>query len=245
MSDAPKPLAYCTRCDEEVTHDAYGIDLSGFCVCASCRAEAKPASTPWEDASAPSATEAFVQTTLRALARPREFFHSLEPSARWLPAVVLGGMWFSAGSVVRRAWLIAADADSYLSYTKAFTEFTGASGVPAPSVSQMRLFLLAQGPMMMPLALAATVVVLHSALRIARVPSDIRVVARIVGYSFAAFAFLAVPDIWGFPVGQFLALFWMFTLQNHGVQRFHDIQPLRSLLVVSAALMMVLLLRCY
>lgn len=228
-------IARCTECGGDICGLCHGSDLRGRAVCSSCRAEKTPfGAIAWEHDPGPSLT-GFVQTLTAVLFAPRSFFLRMSPlSEAWAPAAAFGVLCIAFGTVLQTLWQRTFSTE----YTEAIARYTEELGT---STTMAEFAIFASIPFGAVVLYFLHTAMLYFALKIFGVSDGSwSLVARITGYSFAAYAMFIFPPLGSFSLGHFLMVLWLFNLEVSAVRWFFRLGFWQSMGVVLLPLMLFL-----
>ena len=225
-------IAVCTRCDAEVCGACHGTDLRGFAVCQVCRERIvgqQLPGVPWETPQA-STTTAFLRTLARALRHPRLFPVQLitsAPDRSSVPALLYGMLCHSLGAMGAMIWTFLLTPGLNNALREAF-----GPNVPLPLLRGLSFLSI---PLVAAMTLFVQIVCLQVAVRLAGGQARWPLTTRIVCYASSAYLFGLIPPIFGFPLGQMLAVIWLLNLEFSALQHLYRMPPIRSVLASTAA----------
>jgi hypothetical protein len=222
---AQPAIAICTDCGGDICAPCHGMDIRGFCVCASCREKYGPVGTAWENPQTRWSVAGFGRTVVEALSSPRTFYARLNPRASATPAMVFGVICASIGLFFATLWqmLFGNNFDELLlTYSEQL----------AVSTDTTRLYLFASVPMVALFIYSMHVLLLYAALKLFGAQTNLHLTARIVGYAMAAYVLLVFPPLGTFSLGHFLMIVWLFNLEIGAVRWFFNLGFWKSMGVV-------------
>lgn len=222
--DAPA-LAICADCGADICGECHAWDRRGFALCPVCRGESIHEVPDWESPEGPYTPANYVRTLSAVVRSPRSFFTRFAPDGRWMPAVAFGFVTVLLGLLVDRVWKISLDSN----FEATLGEFAATESIPRDEL-QWLLFLSI--PISALLVIGVHTAALKVAAGVAGAPLDWSRAARIAGYALGSFAFLLVPPVYGFEVGTFLAVFWLFNLEATALEHAYDFSAWRGTLTV-------------
>ena len=228
-------IARCSECGGDICGQCHGTDLRGLALCAPCRAKRNPyTAIAWEHVPGPS-LRGFFSTVLAVLFSPRSFFLRMNPLApRWAPAASFGILAIALGTLFQTLWQKAFSPE----YAEAIQRYTEELGT---STTMAEFAVFASIPFGSIALYFLHTAMLFFALRIFGIEdASWSLVARIAGYSLAAYLLLIFPPLGTFSLGHFLMVVWLFNLEVSAVRWFFRLGPWRSMGVVLLPLMLFL-----
>lgn len=219
-------VAVCTKCCADICGECHSADLRGLAICQSCQLALSPPSIPWETASSGPTLNGFIQTTVAALSAPRSFFLRYAPQDHWGLAAIFGIFCVTLGTFISTFWQRLFNAE----YGERFLQYHEQFGL-SPQFAELLLF--ASIPLGAVILYFVHTGLLYLALRAIQVESATwSLVARITGYSLAAYLLMVFPPIAEFSLGHFLMVLWLFNLEVSAVRWFFGIGFWRSMGIV-------------
>lgn len=227
-------VAFCGSCGRDIHADEHAHDLRGFAICPACIQQSARPGIPWEEETQGSWLESLAHTVWLALRYPSEFFELARAGRPALPALLFGVTLSAFGATLQFVWF-------FLFEPNADTLLRAGSPMQVP-IAWLRAYALLASLISGPIICLAYGLLLRVTLIFAQVPHHAPALARVVGFSMAAYVWMLLPPIAGFPLGAALTVGWMFHLSTHGLRRFiPSASPLRLTLVVTGAMMMFIL----
>ncbi len=228
-------IAVCTQCEGDICGECHGVDLRGLAVCAKCRGDRIPLGPPWELESAGPTPRGFAQTVSQVLMAPRSFFQRVIPRKEWGPAAVFGVICVAFGSLFNTLWQKAFSPE----YAELLERYHDDFGI-APQGIELLLF--ASIPVGAVFLYFFHTALLYLTLKVFAVKgTNWPMVARITGYSLAAYLLLIFPPIGEFSLGHFLMILWLFNLEVTAVRWYFGLGFWKSMGVVLLPMMMFLM----
>jgi hypothetical protein len=217
-------IARCGGCDAPICGECHRPNNRGIALCPQCRAPTTVDAHPWEAPGVDYSPRAYAETLWAALGRARSFFSRVPSDGIVGPALFFGLMTSVLGLLIGQTWqlLLVEDVGTRLA------ELASQQGI---TESQARLALLLGTPLQAVFGFGLHVALLRLALRVKGRSVPWRQVTRIVGYVSGAWAFLVVPPILQFPVGELLAIFWMFRLETAALEDFYGFERMTATLL--------------
>lgn len=205
-------IAVCCGCGGDICAQCHNIDTRGFALCEQCRRDRSPPTIPWEAGSFRLSATGFIRTALAVLTSPQVFFRRFRFRQSWTFPAIFGVICVTLGMLINTLWQKAFSAD----YADTIATYQDQLGVSQPA-AELAIFA------MLPLG-AVVVYFVHTALFYLAAgafgidDADWTTIARITGYSLAAYLMLVFPPIGQFNLGHFLMVLWLFNLEVAAVR---------------------------
>lgn len=232
--DGAPAIAVCTECGGDICGECHGSDLRGLAICRECRGDHFATAPPWELKSPGPTPAGFAQTARDVLLAPRSFFRRVAPRKTWAPAALFGIICITAGTILNTLWQ-KAFSDDYAAALRQYQDDLGLSS------QALEVFLFASIPVAAIVLYFLHTGLLYLTLRAFGVKAaNWAIVARITGYSLAAYLLLVFPPIGEFSLGHFLMILWLFNLEVTAVRWYFGLGFWKSMGVVLLPFMLFL-----
>lgn len=225
--DQAPALALCTDCGADICGACHGSDGRGFALCPACRGEEPARFHAWEDPGREYSPRTFGRTLWAALRSPSTFFEDVDTGGSLWPPLIFGILTMTVGMLIGRTWKLLLVPE----FGASLADMASDQGI---TETQARVALLVGTPLLAAASAAVHTVLLKVAIGVAGEETDWRTCARIVGYSFAAYALMILPPIAGFPLGHLLVIIWLFNLEAGALEYYFDFGRIKATLVVLA-----------
>ncbi len=219
-------IAVCIRCRGDICAECHRVDLRGMAICQPCARQLSPPNIPFESQSLGPTPGGFAQTVIAVLSAPRSFFGRYSQPKHWGLAATFGMTCIAIGTLLNTLWQKAFADD----YTDRLQHIHDEFGV-ASHIAEFTLF--ATIPLTAVILYFLHTALLYVALRAFAVKeASWPLLARITGYSLAAYLLLIFPPIGQFSLGHFLMILWLFNLEVSAVRHFFGLGFWKSMGVV-------------
>jgi hypothetical protein len=219
-------LARCGGCDAAICGACHRPDDRGIALCPECRDGSTGDLHPWEAPGVDYTPAAYGQTLWAALRHARAFFGRIPAEGALAPALVFGLMTATLGLTIGQTWQLLLVDD----FGARLADLASQQGI---SETQARLAVFLGAPLQALFGFGLHAALLRLALRVKGRSVPWRQVARIVGYVSAGWAFLLIPPILQFPIGELLAIFWMFRLETAALEDFYGFERMTATLLAA------------
>jgi hypothetical protein len=220
--DRSPAVAICAECRREICGDCHGIDGRGFARCASCRGETTVDLPPWERDDTERSPRAFAATLFEVVRHPRTFFQDLPEEGSPYRGIAFGFVCLVLGLLVGRIWqFLFVDA-----FDQQLATLAAEQGL-SPDVVQLSIFVIT--PLVAAGAAGLHLALFKGSIHLFDASCSWKAAARITGYALGASIWMIVPPVWGFPLGRFLTVVWVFNLEVSAIRTYFELGPWRSM----------------